>query len=113
MPEPDVPQRSSGGRFSNVTVAGGFGHLQKGHGIACGDIDFDGDQDIYAVMGGAYPADVAYDALYLNPGGANHWITLELEGVTGQPLGHRVAPASRGRDGRRAAGRVRHRGHRR
>jgi hypothetical protein len=31
--------------------------------------------------GGAYQADQAYSALYLNPGNTNHWLTLELEGV--------------------------------
>jgi len=78
---PNRMYRSSGdGRFATATLSGGFGHLQKGHGIAWGDIDFDGDQDIYAVMGGAYPADVAYDALFVNPGNENRWITLELEG---------------------------------
>ena len=36
--------------FQDVTTAGGFGHLQKGHGIAWGDIDNDGDQDIYHTL---------------------------------------------------------------
>ena len=35
------------GLFQDVTTSGGFGHLQKGHGIAFGDIDNDGDQDVY------------------------------------------------------------------
>ena len=43
--------------FVNVTMAGGFGHLQKGHGVSFADIDNDGDQDVYVQMGGAYPAD--------------------------------------------------------
>jgi hypothetical protein len=29
------------------------GHLQKGHGVGFADLDNDGDQDIYIVMGGA------------------------------------------------------------
>ena len=70
-----------GRRFENVTTSGGFGHLQKGHGISFGDLDNDGDQDIYAVLGGAVLGDVAYNALFLNPGHGNHWITLQLEGV--------------------------------
>ena len=70
-----------GRRFQNVTTSGGFGHLQKGHGISFGDLDNDGDQDIYAVMGGAVLGDVAYNALFLNPGHGNRWITLQLEGV--------------------------------
>jgi hypothetical protein len=74
--------RNAGGRtFQDVTTAGDFGHLQKGHGICFGDVDGDGDQDVFEVMGGAYQDDKAYSALYQNPGNANHWLTLELEGV--------------------------------
>jgi FG-GAP-like repeat/ASPIC and UnbV len=74
--------RNSEGRvFQDVTTAGNFGHLQKGHAIAFGDVDNDGDQDVFEVMGGAFLADKAYSALYLNPGEGNHWLRLELEGV--------------------------------
>ena len=60
--------RNDGGRrFQDVTTAGNFGHLQKGHGIAWGDVDNDGDHDIFEQMGGAYQADRAYSALYENP----------------------------------------------
>jgi hypothetical protein len=79
---PNRMYRNDGsGRFQNVTTSGGFGHLQKGHGISFGDIDNDGDQDVYAVMGGAYQGDVAYNALFRNPGHDNHWISLSFEGV--------------------------------
>ncbi len=57
-----------GRRFDDVTFAGGFGHLQKGHGVAFGDIDNDGDQDLFEEMGGAYPYDTYTNALYENPG---------------------------------------------
>ena len=74
--------RNAGGRFfEDVTTSGGFGHLQKGHGVAFGDLDNDGDQDIYAVLGGAYTGDVFQNVLFENPGHGNHWITLLLEGV--------------------------------
>jgi hypothetical protein len=80
-----VPNRmfrnDEGRRFQDVTTSGGFGHLQKGHGVAFGDIDNDGDQDIYVVMGGGFPGDVSQNALFLNPGNGNKWITLVLEGV--------------------------------
>jgi hypothetical protein len=73
--------RNSGGSvFQDVTTSGGFGHLQKGHGISYGDIDNDGDQDIYAVLGGAYSGDTYQNALFRNPGSRNHWITLRLVG---------------------------------
>jgi tetratricopeptide (TPR) repeat protein len=70
-----------GHRFANVTMAGGFGHLQKGHGVAFADIDNDGDQDVYVQMGGAWPGDKYNDALFKNPGFGNHWITIKLEGT--------------------------------
>ncbi|MBI2192211.1 MAG: CRTAC1 family protein [Planctomycetes bacterium] len=74
--------RNAEGRFfQDVTTSGGLGHLQKGHGIAFGDIDQDGDQDIYAVMGGAFEGDTFMRALFINPGHGNHWLTLRLEGV--------------------------------
>src|SRR5690606_27817432 len=34
-----------GQKFEDVTASGGFGHIQKGHGIAFGDLDRDGDED--------------------------------------------------------------------
>ncbi len=73
--------RNAGGKFfQEVTASAGVGHLQKGHGVAFGDIDNDGDQDIFEEMGGFYEGDVAQSVLYENPGHGNHWITLRLEG---------------------------------
>lgn len=78
---PNVMLRNRKGKaFDNVTVAGGFGHLQKGHGIAFADFDHDGDQDIYAVMGGAYSGDAFPNALFENPGHDGSWVVLHLEG---------------------------------
>ncbi len=74
-------RNDSGHLFQDVTTAGGFGHLQKGHGISFGDVDLDGDQDVYAVMGGAYEGDVYPNALFKNPGNSNRWIKLLLEGT--------------------------------
>lgn len=70
-----------GKTFQEITTAGGFGHLQKGHGIAFADMDNDGDQDIYEVLGGAYSGDFFASALFENPGFDNRWITLRLEGA--------------------------------
>ncbi len=69
------------GFFQDVTTSGGFGHMGKGHGVSFGDLDDDGDQDIYATMGGMMEGDVARNVLFENPGHGNHWITLRLEGV--------------------------------
>ena len=87
--EPDLrgiyPNRllrnDEGKRFVDVTTSAGMGHIQKGHGIAFGDIDNDGDQDIFAVMGGAYRGDTFRRALFENPGHGNRWVTLQLQGV--------------------------------
>ena len=79
---PNLMYRNRDGRgFSNVTYAGGFGHLQKGHGIAFADLDNDGDHDVFEQMGGAFPGDRFGNALYENPGFGNRWITVELQGV--------------------------------
>jgi len=74
--------RNDGGkRFQDVTTAGNFGHLQKGHGVAFADLFGTGFEDVFEEMGGAQPGDSFQSALYRNPGNHNHWITLKLEGV--------------------------------
>ncbi len=80
-------------RFEEVTTSGGFGHLQKGHGVAFGDIDHDGDQDVYQVMGGAFEGDLARNTLYENPGHGHPWVILSLEGTTSNrnAIGARVS----------------------
>lgn len=79
---PNLMYRNRGGRdFVDVTSAGGFGHLQKGHGIAFADLDNDGDQDIYASMGGMYAFDAFQDAVFLNPGFGSRWLTVRLIGT--------------------------------
>lgn len=86
--------RNDGGkRFQDVTSAGGFGQLQKGHAIAFGDINNDGHQDIFSKVGGAVEADNYHSQLFANPGNDNHWLKLSLEGVQTNrlALGVRVA----------------------
>jgi hypothetical protein len=74
--------RNDGGkRFQEVTSSGGFGQLQKGHGIAFGDINNNGTQDIYSVVGGAVEGDHYTHQLFANPGQGNNWLKLKLEGV--------------------------------
>ncbi len=80
-----VPNRMfrniNGKDFEEVTAAGNFGHIQKGHGVAFADLDQDGDQDIYAVMGGAFEGDRFTNVLYENPIIKNNWIVIDLVGV--------------------------------
>jgi len=86
--------RNAGGQFfQDVTTSGGFGHLQKGHAVAWGDIDNDGDQDIFETMGGAYEGDAFQSVLFHNPGHRNHWMTLRLRGTQSNrdAIGARVA----------------------
>ncbi|HEX4383531.1 MAG TPA: CRTAC1 family protein, partial [Myxococcales bacterium] len=67
--------------FQDVTTSGGFGHLQKGHAIAFGDIDNSGNQDVLENMGGVFNSDKFWLALYKNPGHGNHWVKLALTGT--------------------------------
>ena len=79
---PNVAYRNNGGEsFSDVTFSAGLGHIQKGHGIAFGDLDRDGDQDIFMQVGGFYPSDGFPNALYVNPGNGTRWLSVRLVGV--------------------------------
>ena len=96
--------RNDGGRrFLDVTTSGGFGHLQKGHAVAFGDIDGSGNQDVVEVMGGVYPSDRFWTSLYKNPGHGNHWVKLRLTGVKANRfgVGARIRIAVAGADGPR------------
>jgi hypothetical protein len=77
-----VPNRvflNRGGKgFDEVTMQSGMGHLQKGHGIGFGDLDNDGDQDVYITLGGAVEGDVAHNALFVNPNTGNNWLRIQL-----------------------------------
>jgi len=79
-----VPNRMfrnlGGDRFVDITASSGTGHLQKGHGVACGDWDRDGNVDLFVQMGGAVPGDQYHDILFQNPGHDHAWITLRLVG---------------------------------
>lgn len=81
-----IPNRmfknKNGKYFEEVSSAGKFGHIQKGHGIGFADFDNDGDQDIYAVMGGAFEGDQFSNVYFENPISKNNWITIDLQGST-------------------------------
>jgi hypothetical protein len=69
-----------GKRFVDITTSSGTGHLQKGHSVAAGDWDRDGNVDIFEQLGGATPGDAFHNVLFQNPGHDNHWITVKLVG---------------------------------
>src|SRR5271170_6375659 len=79
-----VPNRMfknvGGTRFADITGSSRTGHLQKGHGVACGDWDRDGDVDLFIEMGGAVNGDKYHNILFQNPGQGNHWLTVKLVG---------------------------------
>ena len=87
--------------FQDVTTSGGFGHLQKGHGVSFGDIDHDGDQDIYSVIGGAFTGDNYMNVLFENPGNENKRLTLKLVGESSNrsALGSRIKVLLTAEDG--------------
>src|SRR6202034_96569 len=79
-----VPNRMfknvGGTRFAEITGTSGTGHLQKGHGVACGDYDRDGDNDVFIEIGGAVNGDKYHNILFQNPGQGNHWLSVKLVG---------------------------------
>ncbi len=79
-----VPNRMfrnvEGKRFADISSSSRTGHLQKGHGVSCGDWDRDGDIDILMETGGAVNGDKYHNVLFQNPGQGNHWLTLKLIG---------------------------------
>lgn len=85
---PNVLYHNQGGRrFADVTTAAGVGHLQKGHGVSMADIDGDGDQDLFARMGGAYPGDGYGNVYFDNPGFGNRWLKVNLVGKKSNRFG--------------------------
>jgi hypothetical protein len=72
-----------GNRFEDVSYSGGFANIQKGHGVGFGDLDHDGDEDMYVVIGGAFDGDDYFNCLFENPNpDKNNWVVLKLEGAT-------------------------------
>ncbi len=99
---PNVMFRNQEGRrFTDVTTATGTGHLQKGHGVAFVDLDDDGDQDVYANIGGFVPGDAYNKVVFENPGHGRHSIRLHLVGTRSNraAIGARIKLTVAGPDG--------------
>jgi hypothetical protein len=106
---PNVAYRNRAGRgFAETGFASGVAHLQKGHGVAFGDVDNDGDEDLFHQLGGFYPGDTYGNALFENPASGARWITLRLEGRSANRfgVGARVRVQTHGPSGRRVLHRV-------
>jgi hypothetical protein len=83
-----------GKRFTDITTSSGTGALSKGHGVAFADLNNDGNEDIFVVMGGPHPGDRFPSRLFKNPGKhGNDWISLRLVGVKSNrgAMGARIA----------------------
>lgn len=83
-----------GKHFTDITASSGTGALAKGHGVAFGDLNNDGDEDLFVVMGGPQPGDRSPSRLFENPGKhGNDWISVHLVGVKSNrgAIGARIA----------------------
>jgi hypothetical protein len=90
-----------GRRFEDITASSRTGHLQKGHGVSFADWDCDGDLDFFVVLGGAYPGDQSYNALFQNPGHGRRWLKVKLVGTktNRSAIGARIRAELRSPDG--------------
>jgi len=96
---PNRMLRNLGGRrFAEITGSSGTGHLQKGHGVACGDWRRAGAVDILIEMGGAVPGDRYHNVLFQNPGQGNNWLNVKLVGkkTNRSALGARIKVVTAG-----------------
>lgn len=86
--------RNDGGKFNEVAEQLGVGSKRDGRGIALGDIEGDGDVDMFVSNCGQAPE------LYRNEVGSAHpWLEVELVGTTKNrdAIGARLTATSKGR----------------
>ncbi len=69
------------GTFKDITHEVGLEINRWVKAVSWGDIDNDGDPDLYETLGGAFFGDRYTNALFLNPGSGNRQITLRFEGT--------------------------------
>ncbi|MHC4377352.1 MAG: CRTAC1 family protein [Planctomycetota bacterium] len=69
--------------FLDITVASGISTTlpTRSHGAAFGDLDEDGDTDVYINNGGPFVGFEENNFLWMNQGNGHHWLEVELEGV--------------------------------
>lgn len=99
---PNVLLHNQGGkRFVDITNSSRTGSLQKGHGVAIGDLFNDGEPVILAKIGGMGPGDKFYTSIFKHPGTGNNWVDVKLVGVTSNRtgLGARIKVTCRGERG--------------
>ena len=66
--------------FMEGTYASGLNYLPTTHAFAIGDIDLDGDQDLYMATGGVVVGERYPNQLYENKGSENNWLIVKLIG---------------------------------
>ncbi len=102
-----IPNRlflnGNGSEFAEVTSDARVGHLGKGHGVSLGDVDSDGDLDLFTILGGAMSGDTYNNALFENSGHDHHWIGVRVRGTESNTagIGARVAVVTETDSGRR------------
>src|SRR5579872_141039 len=84
----------AGRHFTDISASSGTGAMSKGHGVAFGDLNNDGAEELFVVMGGPEAGDHSWSRLFANPNPhANDWINVRLTGVKSNrsAIGARIA----------------------